>query len=615
MTLALFGLGYLVLVGIAIAAPSPLLWGIHSPAFLSGSAQMATLAILIAGVGFLLAHASRRAPVVRKKVDGAGQPASPGIPGWYRWAFVIAWGGLCWVLRTRTYLLGDQALWITRLRERSPVVYSEPLSALTWRGYRDLLLAARVPLEPATFAILPVLCGLIASVLAYDIGRRLSTRGRAPWVAAFVLLCGWSQIYFGYIETYPLACLGVLLYLALALRHLRGEISILVVGLSLALSIAGHLACLLLVPSYVFLVARGPSRRASRLAAIVLPLGIVTAIFLAAGYSMGEILHPIQLVWTALHTATGQRSNLGAALLAPLRIALDLGNWLLLTALAPVALIASKAATRSRTPWLADPGHGFLAVAALSGAMVAAVLCVPGSPAQDWDLLTICALPVIVFGAASGLALIEDRRSRLARIGLVLLSTGSLLGFVWMNADTAAGVRRFETLMSPSSALSSHERAYGNEKLADYYGTAGDRETSLRFAYRALAADSANGRYWGKVGQGLYELGRYREAIPQFLESASRGGPLAASYFYAGYSYLQLEEPTRALPLLWKAVRTDPGQRKYWGALGTAFIASGDLDRGRAVWLKALAKWPDDQETRQAYRMVFGEDPATGPRP
>src|SRR5262249_13978479 len=194
------------------------------------------------------------------------------------------------------------------------------------------------------------------------------------------------------------------------------------------------------------------------------------------------------------------------------------------------------------TPWTLDPRVTFLTIAALSGVLVAAVLCVPGSPAQDWDLLTICALPVIGMGVALGRDFIEDPKGRGARTGLVLLSAGSLFGFVLVNSDSVAGIRRFETLMSPSARLSSHERAYGNEKLSDYYAETGDRDTALRFAYRALAADSANGRYWGKVGQNLYELGRYREAIPLFLEGSRRGGPIGGFEIYVGSPFIRLAE-------------------------------------------------------------------------
>src|SRR5262249_4112289 len=161
-------------------------------------------------------------------------------------------------------------------------VYSEPLSALLWRGYRGLLLALPAPVVPPSLALLPGLFGGVGGLLVFDLCCPLSDRDvAAAWAAPRMLLCGLVPPFFPLIETYPLASLGVLLYLTLALRYLRDGVSIFAVALSLALAIAGHLACLLLVPSYLFLVLRGPAGRTSRIVAVTLPLGIVIAIFFA----------------------------------------------------------------------------------------------------------------------------------------------------------------------------------------------------------------------------------------------------------------------------------------------------------------------------------------------
>jgi cytochrome c-type biogenesis protein CcmH/NrfG len=524
------------------------------------------------------------------------------------WVLLPAAGGIFWALRTRSYFLGDQALWIDRLRHGTKVVYSEPLSALAWRGFRALLLAFGIPIEPSVLAILPALCGVLAILLCLGIGRELSLHHRAKWYAVVLLLTGTSQLYFGYIETYPIVGLAVLSFLWLGLRASNGRAPIIAPALALALAVSSHLAALFLVPSYLLLVFQRPMRWTRRVAAIALPPALIAAMFSLIGFGPQNVLRPFRLIWSALHVAAGQ-VNRPMALFPPLRVALDMGNLILLVAPVPVMLMVGTIALRRRSGYRTEPGIPFLGLGAFSGLLVACALSVPGAPAQDWDLLSICVLPMLVLGVALGRDILDHAAHATARRGLVLISAGGLLAFVLVNADPTAGVRRFETLMSEAAPLSPHERAYGSEKLADYYANAGDRPKALLYAQRALAADSANARYWGKVGQALYQQREYRGAIHYFEEAARRGDLRGPAYFYIASCHIQMAEPDRAIPFLWEAVRAQPDERRYWAGLGFALISSGDMEQWRAIWRKVLIRWPNDHETRESYRMVFGSDP------
>lgn len=81
-----------------------------------------------------------------------------------------------------------------------------------------------------------------------------------------------------------------------------------------------------------------------------------------------------------------------------------------------------------------------------------------------------------------------------------------------------------KTLVGPTARLSVHERAYGSERLMDFYESQGVPDSSLAYARLALAAEPANPRYWTNVGFNLYQLGRDDEAIP-YLEESIRRGP------------------------------------------------------------------------------------------
>ena len=107
MALTLLGTAYLVLVSIATLHPSPFLWGLHSPAFLSAPARVLVFALMASGVAFLGAGAYGHRKEGRPEVDPASRGASRGLIRWIPWLLLPASGGIFWALRTRTYLLGE----------------------------------------------------------------------------------------------------------------------------------------------------------------------------------------------------------------------------------------------------------------------------------------------------------------------------------------------------------------------------------------------------------------------------------------------------------------------------------------------------------------------------
>src|SRR5699024_6424264 len=72
-------------------------------------------------------------------------------------------------------------------------------------------------------------------------------------VVGLVGTLGLMQLFFGYVENYPLMTLGVLLYAWAALRYLRGEVPLVAVAAILALTHAFHPSTIVLTPSLLYL--------------------------------------------------------------------------------------------------------------------------------------------------------------------------------------------------------------------------------------------------------------------------------------------------------------------------------------------------------------------------
>jgi hypothetical protein len=96
--------------------------------------------------------------------------------------------------------------------------------------------------------------------LAGWLGRN---RAERILIVGLVITLGTMELFFGYIENYTFMTLGVLIFIWLALRAIRGEVSLAWAAVTLALTNAFHPSTIILIPSLVYagyLAARGGRR-------------------------------------------------------------------------------------------------------------------------------------------------------------------------------------------------------------------------------------------------------------------------------------------------------------------------------------------------------------------
>jgi len=603
--LALGAIAYGLAVALSSHHTRPNTWGLDAPGYLSAPLRALTLGMVAVGVVFLTAAAL--GPSV-----GAERPSrEPALQGGGRlrfWIVLILFLSVSmWLLRVRSYFLGDQQVWLDDIHTNQYPPFSEPLAVLVWRGYALLLRILAIPPLEKWLAMLPVLCGVASGLLAWNISRYMARDWRMRALAlVLIATLGTTQLYCGYFESYAVVTLAVLLYILSGLRHAHGEGSLFFVGLSLALAVATHLVTLFLIPSYLLLVLRARTSAARRAASVLLPLLVGGGVAWLLEIRGADILRPFQVLRVALLTSGlgSPHANLASHLA-------DFANLIFLTMPIPALLILSRVLAGSLRTWAEAPGRVFLTVAAISGLFVAATLALPGSPAQDWDLMSVTALPAALFGILLGVSPDPGLSSWRLRLGLAALSFGPLLAFILVNADDRDGTRRFKMLIDPSVALSSHERAYANEKLVKYYIVRQDPDSTLVYAQRALAAEPGNPRFWATVGTALYNLHRYPEAA-HYLEVAIRGGlDRGEAYDQLGLCYMREHRYDEALAKF--RVATDLGDRpEYLHNLGLAMLATGDPSGADSVWNVVRGRWPDYAPTARALERHFGGGRARG---
>ncbi|MGE5176160.1 MAG: tetratricopeptide repeat protein [Hyphomicrobiales bacterium] len=530
------------------------------------------------------------------------------------WLLLAPYAALLWLLRTRTFFLGDGTVWLTLLRTGERESYSEPLAGAIWSGWSALLRAIGAPRDPAVYGLLSVACGVLAAVLAVRIARDLVPAGPGRTTAMGLLLTlGTGALWCGYLESYPIAVVLLLAALSEAIRRAQGRGSAARLALWTGTAFAAHFLTLYLYPAYAIATWRRFRGAGRRIAALVLPFAIAAALLLAVGSRPAEWAGAFGI---AIRAVDPHAAGAGAAAVArpygafsPAHL-LELLNELLLVLPVPLfaglaALLAGRAAR--------GPALYVLAAAAAAGALAAVLLVLTAAPAVDWDLLSVLVLPVALLAIAAAAPWLAGERDPSVHAGLRLLGTGALLAFVLVNASEAAGLLRFKTLIGPKARITPAGRAYPNEILASYYEDRRDWTAALAHARLALAYEPTNPRYWVKVGAEYNRLGRFDKAV-RALEGAVRRGPgRADAHYNLGLAYVFSGRVAEGITELRKAVALPGGDRpSFHHDLGAAYAAAGDTAAAHAEWSALLARWPGYAPTRRAVERRWGPERPAG---
>ena len=623
---------YALAVAAASQTPGPRAWGLHLPGFLPPPMRFFILALLFGGAALLALDFLRGStPPAARSAQRSTQAKRLPFPRGSGWLLLLPWALLLWTLVVRTRFLGDGMVWLASIQSGRPNPFSEPLAAATWSGYARLVRAIGIPFDAVTAGLLPILCGVLAAALFWGIASEIvgpasssAPRGGSGFVAgsgsravvfAVLATMGFVQLYFGYIESYPLAGIAVLTYLWLGLRRARGADHPLWLAAALAISIAFHLITVVLVPSYLYLVLREKRALLQRAALAILPLAGAIGIFFLLGYPPERWIGAFRIAARAVQPGHGDAVLAKPYSVFSLDHGWDLLNAILLVLPIPALLLLAALAGRAPAP-AHDRAARFLAAAGITGLLVAIALVLPVPPAQDWDLTSILLLPLAVFGVKLGCSIPDVPLRGRRGVALAMIGAGALFSFVLVNAGGETGLRRFETLVGPGAKITPYGRAYGNELLATHDVERRDFQAALVHSQRALDAEPTNPRYWVKKGAALYELGRYKEAIPVLEEGIRRGPARDDAYYDLGNCLARENRYPEALVNYREAIRLSEPRPDYLNNLAVALFNTGKADSARAVWTDVVRRWPSYELSRRALERRFGPgaaDSASGP--
>lgn len=377
-----------------------------------------------------------------------------------RLAITLLAGAAFYLLRIRHVRWGDAKLLVKALDDpyRLTYVWQAPLDVFVHaKGYQ---LGSRffgwsdpVPV----YTILSVLAGMLFVWVLLGLAIRLGrNRAERALLAGLVLTLGTMQLFFGYIENYPIMTLGVLAYLALAVRYLEGEIALAWSATALAITHAFHPSTIILAPTLLYLALAQPGQaslaglypaadRAARLRhallSIAIPYGVVFAGIVALMTAGGHGLDALAGVdfpgggdrswFVPLFNITTKWQHYTMFSLGHL---LDIVNQQLLVAPVVWPALILVAVIAGRRIAAGEPIGRFLGLAAVSYLLLTLVWNPDYGGQKDWDLFSPAAVPVaLLLGWVLPRALPDPRALRSAGWALLAAQAAHTIAWIWQN--------------------------------------------------------------------------------------------------------------------------------------------------------------------------------------
>lgn len=524
--------------------------------------------------------------------------------------FIGASLGVFWTFRIHSHFLGDGALWLSRIQAGDRPEGHEPLAEALWTWAAAFLRSIRLPPTPDAVALVSVAMGGFASALAWGIAREFHRLGLSFFASlALIVTLGSSQLYFGYIESYPAVLAAEAAVIFVGIRTARTGTRPLALAAVTALAVVAHVACVVLIPGFALVVwrnVRQPMRRALYLLATPAAAFLVMT---AMGYDAGQLSETLRIGARAIVHGGAAAPNPRDA--RPYGIVswphlVDMGNEVSLVA--PAALLLGLAMLPARMkswPRTLTATGGYLAIIAASGIAAWVLLVLPVAAAQDWDLGSILIVPGAIAAIYAGGALVRNPDGAWVAAGLSLLGATTLGAFVLVNVDRDAGVRRYETLVGPRAVVTPFARVYAYELLATYYRQSGEPERALAYAKLLIKAEPTNPRLWARVGAILSDQRQYADAARYLEVAIARGARSAGTYTNLGICYSSLGRSQAALRQFREAARLEPDRADHQLNLALGLLACGEADSAKLIMIKTLRVWPRDLATMRALDRHF----------
>lgn len=517
-----------------------------------------------------------------------------------------------WALKMPNHLLGDGRLVVRIIEQGQWFDPAAPLDRLVHFGLFQTGLrlggAAKWGSE-TVYAVTSVAAGVVYVVAAMRLG---ALAGDKVFTRVFTITClltlGTVELFFGYAESYSLAVAVMLVYFVLALEYLEGRRRFAWVAAALVLGAGFHYALIILVPSFVYLLAfgpKGPEAGMRRYAPGAAALIALVAYFLLAMRRPGQD-DPSLLVVPLTSNPIVQYT------LFSWRRLVDLINeQVLISPLAWLAAAGFGLAFLTQPAIRRSPRFAFLAVAGASGALYS-ILLRPGlGGSRDWDLWGLGAVPYVI--AAVAWIARGASRHRAFQYGaylLVLAGFFHVAPWVAVNHSAQLSVRHFNLMLEDNPLWTQRRIAAAHNEMGSFYIEKGSVPDALRHIERAVALDPNKAAHWLSLGFVDILAGRKAEAEQALRQAIALDPESATAYNNLGRLCLEQGRVPEAERALARAVQLDPDRATAHFNLGNIYESRGDPAEAARAYREAVRVQPGN--TLYWYRLAKTLDRVPG---
>ena len=557
------------------------LWGVDMLAYVPTWIQ--GLFILLSGL--LIYAGLRRMP--HQIFERSSFPVTP---------FLIIPAILAFIgLRSAIHLLGDGYLLIRELEEGVLISLhkNEPLSLWLLATLHNTSLSVET-----TGRLYSVLSGIFYVFLTLPVCRLLGqNRLEKILILTFLITPGFTQLFFGYIETYSLLFPFILLYLLFGFQTLRNNLPIWRPAVLLGLLIPLHFVTASFLPSLLALIVfRARRENRLNLKYLLLSFGIlpVTTLLLFVVLDFHPLTYLMQESGSHFLPLLSSSDISTPYPLLSLQHLADFFNQQFLVI--PSTLLVLPLAFGARSP--RNPDRSFLLIAALFPLLLSFL----GNPKigafRDWDALSLPAMPLTLWAALFLMARVQDPHQQI-RIGFLIGSATGLHTLLWvgLNAHPVFSETRYQHLLH-TSQLSPYARSFGFESLGTYYREQGRVEQALKAYQSALDISPNHPRYSQIIGLLYYQQGQYQESISYSQKAIEIQPDLLEAIRNLGNAYIRLGKFQKAISYLQEGLKQDPNNSQIHNSLAAAYFSLNQHTKAIYHFQKAISF---DAQNLQAY--------------
>lgn len=492
------------------------------------------------------------------------------------------------------HLLGDGYLLINELTSKTgQEPFRAPLSFALINGLHQAGQALWQSAEN-TYRVYSYASGVLYLLTAF---AAATTVGKSPVeksiVLAFLITPGYMQIFFGYVENYPLCFPVLLLYIVLGLKTENDRMPLYIPAIVLGFLLGLHRAFGVFAPSILVLAYRQYRDRSkvdpilnnalttmAALCCVPLTTGLVLGF---SGVGVGEYVSMTrEREFLPLLEETGIHAQYRMFSLPHL---LDYSNLILLST--PVAGGAAVLFTR-KLIWR----QPFVSVST-AVPLVFAFLANPGiGTFRDWDIFSLPAVPLTVLTVMALLTRIREP-NQLFHGAFLLCGAAVLHTFSWVsiNANAGAAEARFVQL---ADGLRGEAGVYAWVGVGNIQRQERRYESAVHAYKRALDASPGDPNRWLHVGAVYREMGRSDAAIEYFKKAQELRPGLAIPYMNLGAAYSDLGQFDTAINYAKKAIALNPNLAAGHLNLGAMYRKTGQVEKAIKHLERASRLRPQD---------------------